>query len=133
MDRPLRTWLLSPTRIPSSLWCLSTLASHAYVRAPGPIEARELAAERFRKYAAAGRDATPQWSPCLDPDLVWCVEVVDRRFTVLRSPVVLTADEALAIAADSNHTPQPWDVRVPDPSLSETTSSRWSDLTGTAT
>jgi len=94
MDAPsLRTWKLLPTAIPSSLWALSTFATVAYVRAPDPIEARRLAAERFQKYESLGFGSNQAPSPCLDPDLVCCVEVQDERYEVLQRPCVLTESE----------------------------------------
>jgi hypothetical protein len=85
MDAPLRTWKLGPTGVPSSLWSLTTFKTVAYVRAPGPFEARLLAAERFKKYDF--QDET--LSPCLDPALVYCREVTDDRFNMFDAPCVL--------------------------------------------
>ena len=93
MHTPLRTWKLFPTAIPSSLWALSTFATVAYVRAPDPIEARRLAAERFQKYESLGFVSNQAQSPCLDPDLVCCVEVKDERYEVLQHPTVLSESE----------------------------------------
>ena len=81
----LRTWKLTRTDVPSSLWSLATFATVAYVRAPGPFEARLLAAEWFKKYDFYSE--TP--SPCLDPDLVDCREVMDDRFNMFDAPCVL--------------------------------------------
>ena len=85
MDAPLRTWALSPTGVPSSLWSLTTFATAAYMRASGPFEARLLAAEWFKKYDFQGEPL----SPCLDPDLVYCREVMDDRFNMFDESCVL--------------------------------------------
>ena len=81
----LRTWKLSSTGVPSSLWSLTNFATVAYVRAPSPFEARLLAAEWFKKYDF--HSEAP--SPCLDPDLVDCREVMDDRFNMFDAPCVL--------------------------------------------
>ena len=85
MDAPLRTWALSPTGVPSSLWSLTTFATLAYVRASDPFEARLLAAQWFKKYDFQGEPL----SPCLDPDLVYCHEVMDDRFNMFDESCVL--------------------------------------------
>jgi len=84
-SKALRTWKLSSTGVPSSLWALTTFVTLAYVRAPDPFEARLLAAESFKKYDFQGEPA----SPCLDPDLVYCIEVMDARFNVFEQPCVI--------------------------------------------
>jgi len=81
----LRTWKLTRTDVPSSLWSLATFATVAYVRAPGPFEARLFAAEWFKKYDLYSEAP----SPCLDPDLVDCREVMDDRFNMFDAPCVL--------------------------------------------
>ena len=112
MDATLKTWKLIPSGSASALWSLSTFTTEAYVRAQGPFEARLLAAERFRKFDALTPTGKDLRSPCLDPDLVYCVEVKDERFCVLESPCVLTEAESYAIASGELE-PEP----KPEPSL----------------
>jgi hypothetical protein len=99
MDSCLRTWKLIATDTPSSLWSLSNFDSAAYVRAESPTEARLLAAQRFRKYATEESDSHQFVSPCLDPDLVHCIEAVDKRIASLPMPCVLTVSEVDAAGA----------------------------------
>jgi hypothetical protein len=126
MDAPLKTWKLIPIAITSALWSLTTFATVAYVRAPGPFEARLLAAERFRKFGALNSVGRKLCSPCLDPDLVYCVEVADRRFRVLQLPCVLTEEEAFAIAPSMSSGSEP-SLAAPPPSA-PVRSLDWSEL-----
>ena len=100
MDASLKTWKLVPSATTSALWSLSTVEPVAYVRAHGPFEARQLAAERFLKFDPAPSNFSIESppSPWLDPDLVYCFELTDERFLSLHSPTVLTQEERYAIA-----------------------------------
>ena len=127
MDASLKTWQLIPSTTPSALWSLSTFTTTVYVRAEGPREARELAAEYFRKYAAPQSDAGKLCSPWLDPDLVYCVEAAGESFCMLPSPRALMDVEA------SGFVPT-FDGSVPmlnpptDGPARPITSANWSDL-----
>ena len=90
---------------------MSTFNQVEYVRAPGPNEARELAATRFRICTAEDVHLS---SPFVDPDLVHCVEVDDTSFSVLQTPSVLTEQEAVLIAPLCSNTSEAV------PSLSDT-------------
>jgi len=88
MNEHLHTWKLTPTAIPSALWYLSTVRSPVRVRAPGPLEARELAAQRFCRRQSTRVPASG--SPWLDPDLVICIEDHDERLAVVREPGIVS-------------------------------------------
>ena len=123
MDATLKTWKLIPSDTPSALWSLSTFTIVAYVRAQGPFEARLLAAERFRKFDALPLDGKEPRSPCLDPDLVYCVEVTDEGLRMPQWPCVLTEAESYAIVPgglEPEPKPEPSLATPPTPSLSPT-------------
>ena len=86
MTQPLHTWKLTPTSTPSALWHLSTLRSPIHVRAAGPLEARELAAQRFCQWTRTPSGKDRAGSPWLDPDLVYCTEDQDERLAALGEP-----------------------------------------------
>jgi len=139
MDATLKTWKLTPSTSASALWSLSTFTTVAYVRAQGPFEARLLAAERFRKFDALTSNGKEPRSPCLDPDLVYCIEVTDERLRVLQSPCVLTEAECYAIlpgGLEPQPKPEPSLATLPTPTLSPTPPppqflpSGWSALRG---
>jgi hypothetical protein len=88
MNQPLHTWKLIPTGIPSALWYLSSARTPIRVRAAGPFEARELAAQRFGQPEPAHQLASE--SPWLDPDLVHCFEDHDERLASLPEPGIVT-------------------------------------------
>ena len=93
MELPLQTWLLTPTSIPSSSWYLSSFRGKVYIRAKGPIAARWLAAEKFCKYPKGDMNAAPPSSPWLDPDLVYCVQASDERFSEIEAPCVIAEQQ----------------------------------------
>jgi hypothetical protein len=88
MLHPLHTWKLTPTNIPSALWHLSSMRAEILVRAAGPLEARELAAARFRQWQRQTSPAASA-SPWLDPDLVYCTEAHDERLAQITEPCVV--------------------------------------------
>jgi hypothetical protein len=88
MSHPLHTWKLTPTTIPSALWYLSSMRTQVLVRAAGPLEARELAAARFRQWQPQASPAVSA-SPWLDPDLVCCTEAHDERLAQIAEPCVV--------------------------------------------
>jgi hypothetical protein len=94
MNQMMHTWKLTPTSTPSALWHLSSARTPIHVRAAGPFEARELAAQRFAQWsarssaqnAAANNTAASPW---FDPDLVHCTEALDERLASIDQPCVL--------------------------------------------
>ena len=88
MDEHLHTWKLTPTATPSALWYLSTARSPVRVRAAGPFEARELAAQRFCRMQSTRVPASG--SPWLDPDLVICIEEHDEHLDEVAEPGIVS-------------------------------------------
>ncbi len=85
----LRTWKLTPTNIPSSLWLLSTHRDVIYVRAATPLEARYLAASKFERFPDAEPHDFAAKSPWMDPDLAECCELPHAVYEGLNEPSVI--------------------------------------------
>jgi hypothetical protein len=89
MNEHMHTWKLTPTNTPSALWYLSSLRAPIRVRAAGPFEARELAAQRFAQWNVRTPAKIGSASPWFDPDLVHCTEALDERLVSIDEPCVL--------------------------------------------
>ena len=76
MEPALLTWKLTPTRAPSSKWTFSTYNGDVFVRAFDALQARDLAAWRFRKNCRAVSRLLRARSPWYSAALVesQCVE-----------------------------------------------------------
>jgi hypothetical protein len=69
---------------------LSSTRAQVCVRAAGPLEARELAAQRFSHWQPRSSTADAFGSPWLDPDLVHCTETQDERLSLIDQPCVVS-------------------------------------------
>jgi hypothetical protein len=86
---PLRTWQLIPIDHASLLWQCSSSHDELIVRAPSPVRARSLAAEKFRQPPSKPSCRAEIASPWLDAQLVRCVWLRDERFDGYDEEVVL--------------------------------------------
>ena len=80
MQRGLFTWRLIPTEKDSDLWLLSTHSGEVWVRARDAVEARTLAAHRFRVPVRTNDGRSGMESPWYVRELVRCEMVRDPRF-----------------------------------------------------
>ena len=94
----LRTWKLTPTNIPSSLWLLSTHRKEIFVRAATPLEARYLAASKFERFPDTQPRDLAAKSPWIDPDLAECCELRHALYDGLNEPSVFPVPDNVEAA-----------------------------------
>ena len=89
MQPALLTWKLAPTQRRSSKWTFSTYNGETFVRAYDPLQARDMAAWRFRKNCRALTRLLRARSPWYVPALVECSCVEHQPFDAIADPGVV--------------------------------------------
>ena len=89
MQPALLTWKLAPTQRRSSKWTFSTYNGETFVRAYDPLQARDLAAWRFRKNCRALTRLLRARSPWYVSTLVECSCVEHQPFDAITDPGVV--------------------------------------------
>ena len=90
MDKSLRTWRLTPTK-DSDLWSQSSYRGEVWVRAYESVEARKLAAERFRvRPRGNDRRGARMESPWYVRELTRCEADENPRFDSIEIPCVVS-------------------------------------------
>ena len=89
MNKPLRTWRLTPISKNSDLWILSNHRGEVWVRAHDALEARSLTAERFRVRVRSDDGRSGMESPWYMRELARCEIDPDPRFDSIEMPSVL--------------------------------------------
>jgi len=87
MDKPLRTWRLTPNK-DSALWSQSSYRGEVWVRAHDAVEARKLTAQRFR--VRPDRRRARMESPCYVRELSRCQADGSLQFDSVQIPCVVS-------------------------------------------
>jgi hypothetical protein len=112
MEKALLTWRLTPLRKDSDLWNFSSHSGEVWVRAHDALEARALAADRFRVRGRTKDGRSGMESPWYVRELARCERNQDARFESTQTPGVVypaaaaaPIGEALAEPAVPNTSP----------------------------
>ena len=89
MEKALLTWRLTPIGKDSDLWNFSTHRGEVWVRAHDALEARALAASRFRVQGRSGHGRSGMESPWYVRELARCELDQDARFEATQMPGVV--------------------------------------------
>jgi len=89
MEKPLLTWRLTPVGKHSDLWNFSSHSGEVWVRAHDAIEARTLAADRFRVRVPTQRGRSGFESPWYVRELTRCELDQDARFEATQTACVV--------------------------------------------
>jgi len=108
MEKALLTWRLTPIGKNSDLWNFSTHSGEVWVRAHDALEARALAADRFRVRGRVKHGRSGLESPWYVRELARCERDQDARFEATQVPcVVYPAVVDAAIGETRAETPMP--------------------------
>ncbi len=89
MEKALLTWRLTPVGKSSDLWNFSTHSGEVWVRAHDALEARALAADRFRVRGRVKHGRSGLESPWYVRELARCERDQDPRFEATKVPCVV--------------------------------------------
>jgi hypothetical protein len=89
MEKALLTWRLTPIGKDSDLWNFSSHSGEVWVRAHDALEARALAADRFRVRTRARHGRSGLESPWYVRELARCERDQDDRFETTQTPCVV--------------------------------------------
>lgn len=89
MEKALLTWRLTPLGKDSDLWKFSSHSGEVWVRAHDALEARALAADRFRVRGRTKHGRSGMESPWYMRELARCERDQDARFEATQTPGVV--------------------------------------------
>jgi hypothetical protein len=108
MEKTLLTWRLTPIGKDSELWTFSSHSGEVWVRAYDALEARALAADRFRVRGRVKHGRSGMESPWYVRELARCERDQDARFEATQMPcVVYPAVADAAIGETQTQAPAP--------------------------
>ncbi len=117
MNKPLRTWRLTPLSKNSDLWILSNHRGEVWVRAYDALQARSLTAERFQVRVRNTDDGrSGMESPWYMRELAGCEVDPNPRFDSIEMPCVLHPAPNRRPAANAPFGEPQTEIRVLDPS-----------------